>query len=308
MDAPNNSAQLFDSVVGSLKDINPWVTAGITLTLIIWAIFRARSAHFLFDRIWRLIGGGNINHSTLKQDWSDIRDVEGFRFRTGINFPSMEVLLTTLEWAKKHNINIGDLSFSRGWMRERPWIFGTPWMKTITFFAGTALIPLFILLAGSAYFLANDSVLLTIKSSKVSFWTNGSTATDFILERSVPEFSVTLQNCNKLSNPGLTSDDIKVICKTLDTDNAEKIKKNMVEQRLIAAYFMVLLTFILVVILRAVAQAQMANRLRITPPPTANSSDSHTALPSDKQASLAPTLQEEQEVVTPPNAVTPHNS
>ena len=280
MDAPNNSAQLFDSVVGSLKDINPWITAGITLSLIMWAIFRARSAHFLFDRIWRVIGGGNINHSKLKQDWSDIRDVEGFRFRTGINFPSMEVLLTTLEWAKKNNINIRDLSFSRNWMRERPWIFGTPWIKTIRTSAIIALIPLGISLIGSAYILGKDSVLLTIKTSKVSFWTNGSTATNFIFERNTPEFLVSHQNCNNLSNPGLTADDIKVICETLVPDNAEKIKKAMIEQRIIAAYFMALLTFISVLILRAVAQAKMADTLRMILPPTDESSDHLIIIPT----------------------------
>lgn len=267
MSVPDNQAQLIDSVVGSLKDINPWITTGITILLIIWAILRARSAHFLFDRVWRLIGGGDINNSTLKGDWADIRDVEGFRFRTGINFPSMIVLLTTLQWVKDNNINIKDLSFARGWMRERPWLFGTPWMRMIKTVAFTLLVPLGVVFAGTAYVLGNDSVLLTIKASKVNFWTNGSIAKDFIFEHEPPEFSVTQQNCNNLPHFGLTADDINVICETLAPANAEKIKNALTEQRIIAAYFLALLTFISFVILRSVAQAQMATKLSATPLP-----------------------------------------
>lgn len=260
----DNQTQLLDSVVGSLKDINPWITTTIICLLIIWAISRARSAHFLYDRVWRIIGGGEIQNSTLKEYWADVRDVEGFRFRTGINFSSMKVLLTTIQWMRDHNINIKDLSFARGWIRELPWVFGNPWLKTIRILVIVLLIPLGGLAAGTAYMLGNESVLLTIKESKVVFWTNGSIATNSIFDRNVPEFSVNQNDCQKLPLKGLTRDDVNVICETLSPSNLEKVKNSLMEQRIIAGYFLAVLTFISFVLLRSFAQAQMASKLRKT--------------------------------------------
>lgn len=280
----DNQTQLLDSVVGSLKDINPWITTSIICLLIIWAISRARSAHFLYDRVWRIIGGGEIQNSTLKEYWADVRDVEGFRFRTGINFPSMKVLLITIHWIRDNNINIKDLSFARGWIRELPWVFGNPWMKTIRTLVIVLLIPLGVLAAGTAYMLGNESVLLTIKESKVIFWTNGSIATNFIFERNVPEFSVTQNDCQKLPLEGLTKDDVNVICETLSPSNLEKIKNSLIEQRIIAGYFLAVLTFISFVLLRSFAQAQMASKLRKTLPPFYEASAPQTELTPSSQS------------------------
>lgn len=280
----DNQTQLLDSVVGSLKDINPWITTSIICLLIIWAISRARSAHFLYDRVWRIIGGGEIQNTTLKEYWADVRDVEGFRFRTGINFPSMKVLLITIHWIRDNNINIKDLSFARGWIRELPWVFGNPWMKTIRTLVIVLLIPLGVLAAGTAYMLGNESVLLTIKESKVIFWTNGSIATNFIFERNVPEFSVTQNDCQKLPLEGLTKDDVNVICETLSPSNLEKIKNSLIEQRIIAGYFLAVLTFISFVLLRSFAQAQMASKLRKTLPPFYEASAPQTELTPSSQS------------------------
>ena len=280
----DNQTQLLDSVVGSLKDINPWITTSIICLLIIWAISRARSAHFLYDRVWRIIGGGEIQNSRLKEYWADVRDVEGFRFRTGINFPSMKVLLTTIQWMRDHNINIKDLSFARGWIRELPWVFGNPWMKTIRTLVIVLLVPLGGLAAGTAYMLVNESVLLTIKESKVIFWTNGSIATNFIFELNVPEFSVTQNDCQKLPLKGLTRDDVKVICEALSPSNLEKVKNSLIEQRILAGYFLAVLTFISFVLLRSFAQAQMASKLRKTLPPFYEASAPQTELTPSSQS------------------------
>lgn len=267
MSKPENQVQLLDSVVGSLKDINPWITTAILCTLILWTIIRARSAHFLYDRIWRVVGGGEIQNLALKKYWADIRDVEGFRFRTGINFPSMKILLTTIQWTKDHNINIKDLSFARGWIRDLPWVFAKPPIIAIRILVASSLIPLGLFSAGTAYMLGNDSVLLTIKESKLIFWTDGFTAKNFIFEKETPEFSVTQNNCSKLSLDTSTPEDIKIICETLLPENLKKIKTSLTEQRITAGYFLAVLTFISYALLRLLAQAQMANKLRKTPKP-----------------------------------------
>lgn len=265
--------QLLDNVVGSLKDINPWITTVILCALIIWAITRARSAHFFYDRVWRMVGGGEIQNSTLKAYWADIRDVEGFRFRTGINFPSMKVLLTTAQWTRDHNINIKDLSFARGWIRDLPWVFGEPPIRMIRSAVIALLIPFGVLATGTAYMLGSESVLLTIKESKVIFWTDGFTATNFFFEKHVPEFSVTQNNCSILHLEALTQEDVSVICETLSPDNFKKIKKSLTEQRIIAGYFLAVLTFISFVLLRSLAQAQMAIKLRKFPIPNFEASE-----------------------------------
>ncbi|WP_277588958.1 DUF6216 family protein [Pseudomonas chlororaphis] len=269
----DTQVQLLDNVVGSLKDINPWITTAIICLLIVWAIARARSAHFLYDRVWRIVGGGGIQNPTLKAYWDDVRDVEGFRFRTGINFPSMEVLLATAKWTKDHNINIKDLSFARGWIRDLPWVFGAPPIRMIRSVVIALLIPFGVLATGTAYMLGSESVLLTIKESKVIFWTDGLTATNFFFETHVPDFSVTPNNCSITPLEGLTQEDVKVICETLSPDNFKEIKKSLTEQRIIAGYFLAVLTYISFILLRSLAQAQMAIKLRKYPIPNFGASE-----------------------------------
>lgn len=283
MSEPETQVQLLDSVVGSLKEINPWITTAILCALIVWTIIRARSAHFLYDRVWRMVGGGEIQNPTLKEYWADVRDVEGFRFRTGINFPSMKVLLATAQWTKEHNINIKDLSFARGWIRDLPWVFGKPPIRMIRSLVISLLIPFGVLAAGTAYVLGSESVLLTIKESKVIFWTDGFEATNFFFEKNVPEFSVTQNNCSKLRLEALTQEDVSVICETLSPDNFKRIKKSLIEQRVIAGYFLAVLTFISFVLLRSLAQAQMASKLRKIPIPNFEASE-----PQDE---LTPSIQ-----------------
>lgn len=267
MSEAETQIQLLDSVVGSLKDINPWITTAILCALIVWTIVRARSAHFLYDRVWRIVGGGEIQNPTLKEYWADVRDVEGFRFRTGINFPSMKVLLATVRWTKEHNINIKDLSFARSWIRDLPWVFGKPRIGMIRGIVIAILIPSGVLATGTAYMLGSESVLLTIKESKVIFWTDGVTATNFLFEKDIPDFSVTQSNCSKLSLEALTKEDISVICEALSPSNFVRIKKSLIEQRIIAGYFLAVLAFISFILLRALAQAQMARKLRKFPMP-----------------------------------------
>lgn len=268
-----SQVQLLDNVVGSLKDINPWITTAILCVLIVWAIARARSAHFLYDRFWRMVGGGEIQNSTLKAYWADVRDVEGFRFRTGINFPSMKILLTTAQWTRDHNINIRDLSFARGWIRDLPWVFGEPPIRMIRSVVIALLLPFGVLATGTAYMLGSESVLLTIKESKVIFWTDGFTATNFFFESHIPDFSVTQNSCPTLQLEGLTQEDVKVICETLSPDNFNDIKKSLTEQRIIAGYFLAVLTFISFILLRSLAQAQMAIKLRKYPKPNFGASE-----------------------------------
>ena len=67
--ADSDHVQLVESVIDLLKNINPWVTVGITCALIIWAITRARSAYFLLNRVWRLIGGSPIKDPEMALEW-----------------------------------------------------------------------------------------------------------------------------------------------------------------------------------------------------------------------------------------------
>jgi hypothetical protein len=267
MSEAETQVRLLDSVVGSLKDINPWITTVIVCALIVWTIVRARSAHFLYDRVWRVVGGGEIQNPILKEYWADVRDVEGFRFRTGINFPSMKVLLTTVRWTKENNINIKDLSFARSWIRDLPWVFRKPCIGMIRGMVIALLIPFGALAAGTAYMLGSESVLLTIKESKVIFWTDGVTATNFLFEKDIPDFSVTQSTCSGLSTEALTKEDINVICEALSPSNSVRIRNSLIEQRIIAGYFLAVWTFISFILLRSLAQAQMARKLREFPMP-----------------------------------------
>ncbi|WP_163020139.1 DUF6216 family protein, partial [Pseudomonas viridiflava] len=110
---------------------SPAFMAFVTAALIFWAIFRARSAHFLLDKIWRVIGGGTTHDEDLKKAWLSVRDLEGFRFRTGIKFNTKPTLIRTLKWLEHNDKSLNDLSFAKEWIAGKPWEIKPPHMLSI---------------------------------------------------------------------------------------------------------------------------------------------------------------------------------
>jgi hypothetical protein len=259
-DAVENT-QVVESILDIIKNINPWLTLVFSILLIGWAATRARSAYFLMNRIWRLVGGGAIIDPDLEKEWGAIRDMEGFRFITGINFDSKEKFIKTLRWLEGHGKSLKELSFARAWIAGEPWIVKPPRLGLITTFSCTTALVCSLAILPMAYLFGNPDTLLTIKSSSVMFWTNGNTARDFFFENSTPSFSVHEDNCfTQLALLQVPPGDVDTICKTLDPAYQDEIRKSLVEQRIGSAYFGGLALIILFIVFHYLARAREAQR------------------------------------------------
>ena len=256
--ADSDHVQLVESVIDLLKNINPWVTVGITCALIIWAITRARSAYFLLNRVWRLIGGSPVKDPEMALEWDTVRDLEGFRFITGINFESKKKLQTTLRWLEDNEKSLKDLSFARAWIDDQPWKVRAPNLRGIKAWTWIVLALTCSVIVPMSYLFGNQSALLTIKSSGVQFWTDGDTAKDFFFETQTPGFSITRRDCDKIEEIKLAPEDRSSICKTLDPIYQDYIKRSLVGQRAWSAYFGVLAFLVMTLTIRYLARARMA--------------------------------------------------
>ena len=241
------------------KEISPWVSMVISATLIIWAISRARSAHFFFDRVWRLIGGGAVKDTDLIKAWDVVRDIEGFRFKTGINFKTKNTLTKTLKWLDKNEMTITELSFIREWIEDNPLKIKKPQAKKIKAFAWTISAILIPIAIAITYIAVQPNVLLTIKSSGFTFWTDGTVATNNTLNSNSPKFTITEEDC-KTEIPGLNKYDKSVICLALSPTSKSKIASSLLEQRIIAAYLIFICLLFILPSVRLSAKAKMAEK------------------------------------------------
>jgi len=255
------------NTVSAVKDLSPIFTAVITATLIIWAIYRARSAHFLLDKIWRIIGGGAIHDEELKKAWLSVRDLEGFRFRTGIKFSTKATLTRTLKWLENNDRSLNDLSFAKAWIAGKPWDIDRPHMLPIRILAFIVFIATTPLIVGMCAAFTETSALLTIKGSGVTFWTDGVNARDLFLDRDTPEFAVDFASCNSGAFKVLGEKDRDIVCSSLDPSKLPYIKSSIKEQKLYSVFIAGLCIIGLTLALRYSARARMARDLSELPAP-----------------------------------------
>ncbi len=256
-----------ESVVSLLKDISPYVMTLLTCGLIVWAVIRAGSAHFLFDKIWRLIGGGPISDPELKKEWLQERDMESFRFRTGIKFNTKTTWSRTLKWLEYHDKNLKDLSFARAWICGKPWDFDKPLLWQIRLFGLLVILLLSPLTLGGVYMLTEPSALLTIKESKRTFWTDGINARDFALAWNTPEFTLDLATCQKGKETGLGAKDRDIVCSSLKPENLSLIKGYVKDQKVVGVYVAFMCVVFMIVVVRYAARAKMARVFYELDPP-----------------------------------------
>lgn len=259
---------MIENAVSLLKDVSPYLMTFITAILVLWAIFRARSAHFLLDKIWRLIGGGVINDPDLKKDWLQIRDLEGFRFRTGIKFNSKATWRQTLLWLEQNDKNLNDLAFAKAWIEDKPWNFKEPWLRCINTFVLIVFLTVLPLVMGMTFIFTEPSALLTIKRSQVTFWTDGVNAKNFEWASKTPKFAVDSAACNNNAViAGLENKDKDIICSSLEISSMPKIKHAVIEQKILSAYIAVILIIALTLVARFAARAKMAKAFFNLPSP-----------------------------------------
>lgn len=245
-------------VVSLFSTMAPVVAVLSTVFFGLWAMLRARSAHFLLDKVWRVVGGGTIYDNDLKADWGLIRDLEGFRFRTGIKFNSKAVWSKTIRWLEANDRSISELSLARAWIIGKPWQFRKPWLKSIKLFAFVVFLGAVPTALFMTTIFSEKSVILTVKQTGTTFWTDGVTADEFKLAWTAPGFSISVDNCEGDMMNGLQVKDFEVICSSLGASAMPALKRFIWEQKLLSGYIVLVCIFLLVLVVRYIERAKMA--------------------------------------------------
>lgn len=106
----NIATENFFKLLGSFGSWAPLIIVSIYFALIVYAFSRSGSAHFIVDKIWRLAGGEKSFKNQLVNDvWSDIRDVEAFRFRTRINVGTLSQIMEVENFLNKRGMSVNEI-------------------------------------------------------------------------------------------------------------------------------------------------------------------------------------------------------
>lgn len=264
--ATQDALSLASAIITLIKDSAPvFYAIGIAILLLLsWK--RAGSAHFLFGRIWRLLGGDKeFTDPYLNAQWKQLRDLETIRFHTGIRFPSKNSATRTMAWLDLHEIALGELISAKRFFNPEQGTLEDPKLAQKQNHASALLISLLIVVVGLSWMNAVDEAFLTVRKTDTAFWTDGTIAKSW--HRS--GWLLTKADCDagttKLSEPH----DNEVICQLLSEPKNPFIDQSIKEQRALNAGIICLCIVVFLIIIRKLMSAQLAHKLyrKLNPQP-----------------------------------------
>ncbi|MCU1760718.1 DUF6216 family protein [Pseudomonas sp. 14P_8.1_Bac3] len=230
----------------------------LVLLLTWYGYLRAASGFFLIERIWRLIGGGKeFSSDFLNQQWSAVKDLESFRFKTGIRLDSYEQMLELLERIKRHDINIAQLIRGRKYFDANLLVMRNPDLNSWKGRHGTGLVLAMLLMVLSMIAIIPDYAVLTMKKSDITFMVREDSAKSFLSD----DWVLKPENCIR---PTVRPDDeIKqLVCGVFASEADGRYVRNIIfEQRALSGIFLTLGFWGFVSMIVAGSKAQAARRV-----------------------------------------------
>lgn len=239
--------------------ISPYIPVLLLVLLccgVVYVRARTGSTLFLHERLWCLMGGKVKFESVSLQDvWSKTVEYEGFKFKTGIRFPSYAKIEETLQWLDKNKVGLEELVFvrsyfdSKGIRMRRPCV-GCFILSLVG--AGACFIASIFLV----FVFSLPAALLTIKDTGTVIWVQQ----DQNKARSWDGLSwvVDSSSCREsVYSSSLSYQDRKVVCEILIEADADEYLSRVISQQRIVAYmvfFIFLFSLVFVVRLRNVAK------------------------------------------------------
>ncbi|MHC6225071.1 DUF6216 family protein [Pseudomonas sp. X10] len=255
--ATQHAFSIANAIISLVNDSQPILYALGILILVLFSWKRAGSAHFLFGRIWRLLGGDKeFTDSYLNTQWKQLRDVESMRFYTGIRFPSKSSATKTLNWMDIHDIALGDLIRAKRFFDPEAVKMKNPHYIMRKTSAGFIMLVLLLLIGLLGTFNQFDEAFLTIKKTRTAFWTNGQVAMSW----SRNGWELNKSDC-EAGKVVLTPEDNEVICELLKTPPQDFIEQSIQEQRLINAVIISMVILLIAFITKGLISAEIANKL-----------------------------------------------
>ncbi|WP_433735431.1 DUF6216 family protein [Pseudomonas putida] len=228
------------------------------LLLTLYGYWRAASGFFLIERIWRLIGGSKeFSNEFLNQQWLAFKDLESFRFRTGIPLDTYEQMLALLERIKCDKVNIAQLIRGRKYFDADRLVMRNPDLSLwkCRHAIGMALSALFMIACTIP--MIPDYAILTMKKSDVTFMVREDTAKSFLSS----EWSLNPQDCIQ---PSVKPDDeIKQLVCGIFANKADGqyVRNIIAEQRALAGILMANGFWFFVCMIVGASKAQAARRV-----------------------------------------------
>lgn len=227
----------------------------LVLLLTWYGYLRAASGFFLIERIWRLIGGGKeFSSEFLNQQWSAVKDLESFRFKTGIRLDNYARMLELLERIKRDDVNIAQLIRGRKYFDADLLVMRNPDLNRWKGRHGIGVVMAMLFMVLCTVAMIPDFAVLTMKKSNVTFMVREDSAKSFLSS----EWVLNPETCIR---PTVQPDDeIKqLVCGVFASQADGRYVRNIIfEQRALSGVFLVLGFWGFVSMIVAVSKAQAA--------------------------------------------------
>lgn len=209
----------------------------LVLALTAYGYVRAASGFFLIERIWRLIGGSkDFSSDFLNQQWSAVKDLESFRFKTGIRLDSYQHMLELLARINRHDVNVAQLIHGRKYFDAERLVMRDPDGKLWKSRHGIGVLLTFVFMILCTVPMMPDYAVLTMKTSGVTFMVREDAARSFLSD----EWVLKPETCLK-SGDKPDAEIRQIVCGVFSSEaDGRYVRKIIMEQRALSVVFLAL--------------------------------------------------------------------
>lgn len=221
------------------------VLIGLSALVILFCAYKSKSWHFFWERIWFLVAGrSNFKDENLNNIWSEVLDIEMFKFKTGFNVVSKKEIDNVLLWAKNNVVSLNEfIKVSVFFVPSESNFFQRNYRRRAIFYVVLVVICFAFMNVPKMYPRMVEQARLGVVSTGTGFWFDGEKAY-------IKDWVIGSDQCQKNENP-IASDedkstDFNVICRLITSDereiykNALKMQKNTVTGLLVILMILII--------------------------------------------------------------------
>lgn len=254
--APQEALSVAEQTLELLHSAGPMLALLSSACLLFFTLNRSGTAHFMRERIWRLLGGNEeIDNTFLAERWREIKDLESLRYKTGIRFANLDDAIQMFKWADELGVSADDLMKSAKYYNPAEQTFANPQQKLKRWEGRVYCAGLLLAAVFGGFLLVTDYALLKVKQTSTRIWTDGET----VMPLNRLQWSMTLDDCAKEMAFLPDAHDRKVVCELVKPEAKEYLQQAIASQKYIAVILEILFAFTLGLIVhwqRKVALAQ----------------------------------------------------
>src|SRR5690606_19504414 len=216
-----------------------WPIGGIALIIVacVYVWRRTGSAHFMLARLWLLITGQREFHDTaINRVWRESRDVDLFRYMTGVRFRSLFQVKKAVAFMDEHNIYLGEMARLSHYYDPDMAALRNPGVKKKKLLAISAFPFLCLVFVFGFLGLWLNDAAFVVKESGVYFFTDAKSVSAFVDGRWWPAEV----DCED-RHLSWSANDYSVMCSMLEgnEDIAQHIERVVWKQKLMGLFLVI---------------------------------------------------------------------